>query len=559
MKKPNGFASLLLPIVLLVALASACAAQNPLVALENAAKEKAAEVAIETLLNNQLPLTLNAKDVYPTVNQPPGGPFSPTPLQLTADQLNLPLAPGDYTINTLDFCSEYSVHEPGAGVAYVLGPYEGKAAGAIGALIWRGTVQYHINPNSLQAVSWTIQSGLTYSQMPKSYQAIVDQVIPDFKSEIASDFIVNLETTYNNAAKTAQLPPLDTMLAKMGAPGQLALDAERQRAILTRQNTSDQLREQTLFQGQESGIYTPVKAETGPWTERVKDQVYMNLLIAGGNMNTNNVMQIRIMPSPTANASNTRGNAHLVRTSYGEPQVTPALADTAVTITGIMQGTLGYSQGRGAQALGQVPVVSQNPVPEPSSTPIGVAQTATQGPVTVIHAGTTTPVPLEPGDTIGMNDTIQTGPGAKASILFDDNTEFTLGENSKLKVDDYVYDPDGTANRATYTFLEGAFQYVGGLIEKIHPADVRINTSVDGIGIRGTEFIAKVNPAGNSLEVDLISGAIALTPNGSTASGPTTSAPAQIEATPQGMKVLPLTQDQYDAIEAQLTPAAPIS
>ena len=475
--------------------ASALAAQNPLVALENAAKEKAAEVAIETLLNNQLPLILNAKDVYPTVNQPPGGPFSPTPLQLTADQLNQPLAPGDYTINTLDFCSEYSVHEPGAGVAYVLGPYEGKAAGAIGALIWRGTVQYHINPNTLQAVSWTIQSGLTYSQMPKSYQAIVDQVIPDFKSEIASDFIVNLETTYNNAAKTAQLPPLDAMLAKMGPPGQLALDAERQRAILTRQNTSDQLREQTLFQGQESGIYTPVKAETGPWTERVKDQVYMKLLIAGGNMNTNNVMQIRILPSPTANASNTRGNAHLVRASYGEPQaqpqVTPALADTAVTITGIMQGTLGYSQGRGAQALGQVPVVSQNPAPEPSSTPIGVAQTATQGPVTVIHAGTTTPVPLDPGDTIGINDTIQTGPGAKASILFDDNTEFTLGENTKLKVDDYVYDPDGTANRASYSFLEGVFQYVGGLIEQKDPANVSINTAFVGIGIRGTEFIAK--------------------------------------------------------------------
>jgi FecR-like protein len=550
---------LTLLIVLLAAPALQLAAQNPLAALENAAKEKAAEAAIETLLNNQLPLTLNAKDVYPTVTTLPGGPFSPTSLQLTADQLDQPLAPGDYTINTLDFCSEYSVHEPGAGVAYVLGPYEGKAAGAIGALIWRGTVQYHINPNSLQAVSWTIQSGLTYSQMPKSYQAIVDQVIPDFKSEIASDFIVNLETTYNNAAKTAQLPPLDTMLAKMGPPGQLALDAERQRAILTAQNTNDQLREQTLFQGQESGIYTPVKAETGPWTERVKNQVYMKLLIAGGNMNTNNVMQIRIMPSPTANASNTSGNARLVRTSYGEPQVTPALADAAVTITGIMQGTLGYSQGQGAQALGQVPVVSQNPAPEPSSTPIGVVQTSTQGPVSVIHAGTTTPVPLEPGDTISMNDTIQTGPGAKVSILFDDNTEITLSENTKLKVDDYVYDPNGTSNRASYSFLEGMFQYVGGLIEKNHPADVRINTSVDGIGIRGTEFIAKVNPAGNSLEVDLISGAIALTPNGSTTAGPTATAPAQIEVTPQGTKVLPLTQDQYDTIEGQLTPPAPIS
>jgi FecR protein len=554
----------LLPLLILATPALQLAAQNPLAALENAAKEKAAEAAIETLLNNQLPLTLNAKDVYPTVTTLPGGPFSPTPLQLTADQLSQPLTPGDYTINTLDFCSEYSVHEPGAGVAYVLGPYEGKAAGAIGALIWRGTVQYNINPNTLQAVSWTIQSGLTYSQMPKTYQAIVDQVIPDFKNEIASDFIVNLETTYNDAAKTAQLPPLDTMLAKMGAPGQLALDAERQRAILTAQNTNDQLRQQTLFQGQESGIYTPVKAETGPWTERVKDQVYMKLLIAGGNMNTNNVMQIRIMPSPTANASNTSGNAHLVRASYGEPQpqpepqITPALAEAAVTIAGIMQGTLGYSQGQGAQALGQVPVVSQNPAPAPSSAPIGVIQTSTQGTVTVIRAGTTTPVPLDPGDTIGLNDTIETGPGSKASILFDDNTEFTLGEKTKLKVDDYVYDPDGTSNKAHYSFLQGVFQYIGGLIDQNDPAGVKIDTAYGSIGIRGTEFIAKSDGTPNNLEIDLITGAVALTSAGG-AAGPTASAPAQIEITPSGTKLLPLTQDQYNNIKAQLTPAAPIS
>jgi hypothetical protein len=142
MKIRKATAALSLLVVLAAALTSFSVAQNPLAGLEDAAKEKAAETAIETLLNNQLPLTLNAKDVYPTVTTLPGGPFSPQPLQLTADQLNQPLAPGDYTINTLDFCSEYSVHQPGAGVAYVLGPYEGKAAGAIGALIWRGTVQY---------------------------------------------------------------------------------------------------------------------------------------------------------------------------------------------------------------------------------------------------------------------------------------------------------------------------------------------------------------------------------------------------------------------------------
>lgn len=298
--------------------------------------------------------------MYPTVATLPGGPFNPTSLQLTADQLNQPLPPGDYTINTLDFCSEYSVHQPGAGTAYVLGPYEGKAAGAIGALIWRGTEQYNIAPGNLQAVSWAIQSGLTYDQMPKSYQAIVDQVIPDFKSEITGDFVTTLESTYNSLASAASLPPLDTILAKLGEPGQLALDAERQRQILTAQNTSDEIRQQTLFQGQESGIYTPVKAENGPWTERVKGQVYMKLLIAGGNMASNNVMQIRVMPPPATTAANTAHGAHLVRAAYGEPQVTPAATDTPITLTSIVQGILGYAMGKGAQALGQVAVFLQN-------------------------------------------------------------------------------------------------------------------------------------------------------------------------------------------------------
>lgn len=355
------------------------AAQNPLAALENEAKEKAAEAALTKVLNDNLPLTLNAKDVYPTVTTLPGGPFNPKPLQLTADQLDQPLAPGDYTINTLAFCSQYSIHQPGAGLAYVLGPYEGKAAGAIGALIWRGTEQYRINPNSLQAVSWAIQSGLTYAQMPKSYQAIVDQVIPDFETEITGDFVTNLESTYNALAKTAGLPPLDAMLAKVGAPGQLALDAERQRQILTAQNTSDQIKEQTLFQGQESGVYTPVKVESGPWTERVAGQVYMKLQIVGGNMASNNVMQIRVMPSPTANAQlqtedlNVPGRPHLVRTAYGAPQVTPAVDNAPATLTSIMEGMLGYAVGQGAQALGQVVVVLKalNPV---AVTPAEAAQ-----------------------------------------------------------------------------------------------------------------------------------------------------------------------------------------
>ena len=558
MKTRTAIAVLAFALVQLTAFTPRIAAQNPLASLENAAKEKAAETAIETLLNNELPLTLNANDVYPTVTSPPGGPFNPTPLKLTAEELNEPLAPGDYTINTLDFCSEYSVHEPGAGVAYVLGPYEGKAAGAIGALIWRGTVQYNINPNSLQAVSWAIQAGITYAQMPKSYQAIVDQVIPDYKSEISSDFFVNLETTYNNAARTAKLPPLDTILAKMGTPGELALSAERQRSILLAQNTSDQIRDQTLFQGQQSGLYTPVKVENGPWTERVNDQVYMKLQIAGGNMATNNVMMIRVLPPPTVNARNAGPNPslapRLVRAAYGEPQNAPVGQGTFASIFNLMQGMLGYSQGRGAQALGQVPVVSQ----ASPSTPAGNVMSL-EGTASVIRSGSGTPVPLKVGDTISTNDTILTGPQSRAYILFSDNTQLTIGENAKLLVDDYVYDPSGNGpNSSRYSILEGAFQYVSGLIAKRDSENVNIDTPVGSLGIRGTEFIGKPNAAGNALEIDLITGAVAFTPTGG-AVGPTMSAPVQIEVSPSGMQVLPLTQDQYNTIKSQLEPPSPTS
>jgi len=554
-------------IVLLAAPALQLAAQNPFTALAEAAKEKLAEQAIEKLLNDQLPLTLNANDVYPTVANLPGGPFSPTPLKLSADQLDQPLAPGDYTINTLDFCSEYSVHAPGYGVAYVLGPYEGKAAGAIGALIWRGTVQYHVNPNSLQAVSWAIQSGLTYSQMPKSYQAIVDQVIPDHKNEIASDFFVSLETTYNNAARTARLPPLDAMLAKMGAPGQLALSAERQRGILLRQGTNDQIRDQTLFQGQQSGLYTPVKAETGPWTERVKGQVYMKLLIAGGNMAVNNVMQIRIMPSPTANASNTPGGARLILASFGGPQTAPAGEGSSTSVSGLMQGMIGYSQGRGAQALGQVPVVG--PAQGPPAPAVAGTVKDIDGTAYVKRAGSDTWTKLNPGDSFNVNDILQATWRSDIDVVMADGTKWTIGSNSEWNVQNYQYNPASLMDDiARYQVLQGTFVYVGGLIEKASPPNVTLegceiyggdSYGCGSIGIRGTEFIWKVDPKTKTMEIDLIKGAVAVTPAGSTTAGPAIKAPMQIKVTPQGVTTLPLTQDQYNSIKAQLISGPPTS
>jgi hypothetical protein len=525
-------------------------AQNPLQKLEQAVKEKAADDAMTKFLNDQLPLSLNAKNVYPTVNTLPGGPFQPQPLQLTADDLDKPLPPGDYSIQTLAFCSEYSVHRPGAGVAYVIGPLEGKAAGAIGALYWRGTVQYHLAPQQLITVGWAIQSGLTYAQMPKSYQAIIDRVIPDLKNELNGDFFQGLENTYQTYAKTLSLPPLDTVLAKMGKPGELALSAERQRAILLRQNTNDQLKDQTLFQGQESSVYTPVKAENGPWTVRNPEVAYLKLNIVGGHLASNNQMLIRILPMPSSQASLAPGPM-LVRAAY---QAQPSSGATP-TLSNLLDGSIGYSQGQGAQALAQVPVVSGQAPPPPPQQSIAHLKTL-QGTATITHNGVTSP--LTPSTPIYMNDTIQTGARSKADVLFADNTEMTLSDNTKLQVDDYVYDPNlNSNNKATYSLLEGAFVYVSGLIGKKDPDSVRIETQASGIGTRGTKFILRTTGT-NSFEIDLIEGAVAVDKT-VTASTPSITAPVKILRNGSNTSLQPLSQDEYNEILAQLNLAPPTS
>lgn len=335
----------------------------------DAIKKRAAEKAIGGLLDSQLPLKLDAKSVYPTVNVLPGGPFLPKPLVLTAETIDQPLPPGDYTVQVLAFCTEYSVHRPGRGLAYELAPLRGKAAEAVATLLWRGTIERRRPAQELQAVAWGIQAGLTYSRMPKSYQVVIDDIIPDYKNQLNGDFIQSIEDIYQSFARGAHLPPLERLLAGMGKPGELALSAKRQREALLRQNTTDELRTQTLFAGQESGVYTPVKAEEGPWTARIPGVAYMRFKIVGGNMASDNVMEIRILPQTGAVAA-VLPNSRLVNARYSSPAAR-AVAQPP-NLRDLTSGTVGYPVGAGAQVLVPIPVVATNTYscpPLPSPTP----------------------------------------------------------------------------------------------------------------------------------------------------------------------------------------------
>lgn len=119
-----------------------------------------------------------------------------------------------------------------------------------------------------------------------------------------------------------------------------------------------------------------------------------------------------------------------------------------------------------------------------------------EGTVTVTPAGGTAHA-AKIKDEISMNDTVATAAGSRAFILLVDDTEWTLSENTKFKVDQYVFNPDDSNdNKARYSVLEGAFRYVSGLVAKKPTPDVSISTPVGAIGIRGTDFSAGPDAGG---------------------------------------------------------------
>jgi hypothetical protein len=97
-----------------------------------------------------------------------------------------------------------------------------------------------------------------------------------------------------------------------------------------------------------------------------------------------------------------------------------------------------------------------------------------------------------------MQDAIRTARG-KVGITFQDNTQVQVNENSKLIIDDFVYDPKKpTAGRLALNMASGTVRYASGAIAKDNPSRVAINTPTATIAVRGTDFSTTVDELGAS-------------------------------------------------------------
>ena len=99
---------------------------------------------------------------------------------------------------------------------------------------------------------------------------------------------------------------------------------------------------------------------------------------------------------------------------------------------------------------------------------------------------------------VEMNDTIVTA-RSRAELTFDDATKVKITEQSKLIIDDFVYDSKSGTGKLAMKVALGTARYASGQIAKNSPQQVAVTTPTASIAVRGTDFSMTVDELGRSL------------------------------------------------------------
>jgi VCBS repeat-containing protein len=120
--------------------------------------------------------------------------------------------------------------------------------------------------------------------------------------------------------------------------------------------------------------------------------------------------------------------------------------------------------------------------------PIGQVETL-EGSAEVQRADGTV-VALRVGTEIFANDLVTTGEGSTAALTFLDGTVFTLAADSRMLIDNLIYDPNGGHNASGFNLIQGGFVFIAGAIAPT--GNMEVTTPTASMGIRGTTVSVEI-------------------------------------------------------------------
>jgi Ca2+-binding RTX toxin-like protein len=110
-------------------------------------------------------------------------------------------------------------------------------------------------------------------------------------------------------------------------------------------------------------------------------------------------------------------------------------------------------------------------------------------------------VQLNAGDPVFQDDVIETSDDGAIGLRFVDDTTFSIAEDARMVLDDFVYDPASNSGNAVVNVLQGSFSFVSGAVAKLGDDALTVKTPVLTIGIRGTYVTGKGGQEGETTEI----------------------------------------------------------
>jgi hypothetical protein len=103
-------------------------------------------------------------------------------------------------------------------------------------------------------------------------------------------------------------------------------------------------------------------------------------------------------------------------------------------------------------------------------------------------------IPAQVGQLVFESDGLRTAADGKIGLTLKDDTRLSLGPNSELKLERFLYAPADSGFGMVLKFVKGAATYVSGRIAKLAPDSIRLETPAAIIGVRGTTLAISVLP-----------------------------------------------------------------
>jgi hypothetical protein len=294
---------------------------SPEITIEDTAKRAAllaARPVLEKIFNAEAPLAPSNRELFPIVQNLPGGPFNPREYFENRQNFSdgvVELLPGDYQIPVMSYCMKSSGSSPTAH-RYRLGRLSGRATNIIRALNIRALSKYR--PDEIQVALWNIQNGVSFEEMPPESKKIISDVIPEYRKDLEKSFFQDFQEKWDGVAVKIGLPRFDEVtdqaLSSLGEFGE---------AIRSLKEFKRSLRESGgNYENLNSLISLPGISETTGteatthWSQ-ISENVYARFLTAGHYLNVGG-LQIRVVAA----------------TRF--PQATQALDSSKIDIAGLV-------------------------------------------------------------------------------------------------------------------------------------------------------------------------------------------------------------------------------